>query len=174
MGCGRSWPGISIYLFNRFILEAHSSWFHLFFTCMLVLIATGGSVTTPAPAAQPNGRQQDRARGVRLSCLNGSVAKHKDKKAMGECVGICCHFRTFIWCKHTQNVHRNTRTCYTIRIKRDVDFCSSLKPLSCAILNFAYAQYALSRSSWAPQSLANLICESMGFSPHNHKSTSRQ
>lgn len=27
---------------------------------------------------------------------------------MGEDVGICCRFRAFIWCKHTQNLHRNT------------------------------------------------------------------
>lgn len=28
---------------------------------------------------------------------------------MGECVGICFHFITFIWCKQAQNVHRDTK-----------------------------------------------------------------
>lgn len=47
---------------------------------------------------------------------------------------------------------------------------SSLKPLRCAPFNFAFAWHALSCSSWVPQSLANLISESMGFSHYNNKS----
>lgn len=54
------WVPVSYY-------QLTATWFRLFLTCMLALIAEGGSVTIPAPAAWPDSRQQDRPRGVCLS-----------------------------------------------------------------------------------------------------------
>lgn len=59
----------SIWL-TRSFKSAHSPWFCLFFTFMFyvsALIAKGGSVTTPAPAAWPDSNKTG-LEGVRLSC----------------------------------------------------------------------------------------------------------
>ena len=91
---------------------------------------------------------------------------------MGDSVGICCQFRPFIWCKRFKNTEtqQSYTKCNQKTWIKPLSICSSLKPVWCAQFNFAYAWHALSRSSWAPQSLANLICESMGFSHCNNKS----
>ncbi len=47
---------------------------------MLALTAEGGSVTTPAPAALPDSRQQDRARGGPLELLKWKRCQTQGQK----------------------------------------------------------------------------------------------
>lgn len=101
-----------------------------------------------------------------------SISKHKDKRAFGECLGICYYLKLFLrWKK--KSVRWTRKSCYT-KCSQDLGTCHLPLHLPqttfCVQYNLTYAQHALSRSSWAPQSLANLICESMGFSHCNNKS----
>lgn len=139
-----------------------------FFTCKLALLAKGSSVTSPATA---DGRHQYRAKGGLLEFMKWKHYQTRGYK--GErCMGKYCNFRKiFLW---KLKMYTETRKHVTIdTFKRPgctISLWSSLKPLCCVPFNFAFARHALSCSSWASQSMANLICESMGFSHYNNKS----
>lgn len=75
--------------------------------------------------------------------------------------------------KEKKYTRRTQKQCYTKCIQKTwikyISLCSFIKPFCCAQFFKTLHMHAIPHSSWASQSLANLICESMAFS-HCNKS----